>query len=393
VGEIRGQAIAALIRAAERAGRTGAPGLAATSYATAAGLTAPDTLDSQLDAGLLWESAAQASVTSGDYAEAVEHAVRAHDYHLQHDQARAAARARAIAGQALRRWGRHAQAREQFTTALAVLREEPDADTVQALGELARLEADADAPAAEALSTEALALGQDLAVDDATLAGLFTTRGICHAYAGRKPGAASCYREAARLAAQAGDNLPLAQALQALIAVAEAFTAAAGRQPTAALRCARAILGHAGTLGISHEYLRWAWPLAVRAAWDLADTNAAAKLLALLDRYRPGQLAPMQRAERDLARARLAASSEDPATTAAFATAIHSLRERCTPYHLAHGLLDDAQHLDQLGDHEAAETAITEARDIAERLRCQPLLDRAGPTRETPGTTPKTALT
>src|SRR5262249_56739207 len=34
-GEIRGQAITALTRAAERAGRTGAPALAAASYATA----------------------------------------------------------------------------------------------------------------------------------------------------------------------------------------------------------------------------------------------------------------------------------------------------------------------------------------------------------------------
>ena len=38
-GQIRGQAIAALIRAAERAERTGAPARAAASYATAAGLT------------------------------------------------------------------------------------------------------------------------------------------------------------------------------------------------------------------------------------------------------------------------------------------------------------------------------------------------------------------
>jgi hypothetical protein len=63
-------------------------------------------------------------------------------------------------------------AREQLTAAVAVLREDPDADTVRALGELARLEAHAGAPDADALSAEALALGQDLAVDDATLAGL-----------------------------------------------------------------------------------------------------------------------------------------------------------------------------------------------------------------------------
>ena len=126
---------------------------------------------------------------------------------------RAAARAQAIAGQALRRWGRHAQAREQLTAAVEVLRDDPDADTVRALGELAALEVFAGSPAADALSAEALALGQDLAVDEATLASLFTTRGICHGFAGRRPQAASYFREAARLAEQAGDTVRLGRAL------------------------------------------------------------------------------------------------------------------------------------------------------------------------------------
>jgi hypothetical protein len=53
------------------------------------------------------------------------------------------------------------------------------------------------------------------------------------------------------------------------------------------------------------------------------------------------------------------------------------LRELSTPYHLAHGLLDHAQHLISLPDHDAAAVALDEARTIAGRLRCQPLLDRA----------------
>jgi hypothetical protein len=370
---------------------------------------------------------------------------------------------------------------------VAVLRDDPGADTVRALGALAALEAYAGAPEADVLTTEALTLGQDLAVDDATLADLFTTRGQWLAHAGRRrPEAASYFREAARLAAQAGDTLSLGRALlsladaitgtdpaagaeaarvaaahsrragardhlavavvnlaqallmtgdwdgveaelaqaadadgladvehlvcfrawlaalrgdipaarsalaglddlrasedpqdQALIVVVEAFTAAARAQPAAALRHARATLGHVGALGISNEYLRWAWPLAARAAHDLADTATTSELLALLDGYRPGQLAPMQRAERDLVRARLAASYAGPGTGAAFPAAITGLRQHSTPYHLAHGLLDHAQHLIHLGETEAAEAAIGEARGIAARLRCQLLLDRA----------------
>ena len=168
---------------------------------------------------------------------------------------------------------------------------------------------------------------------------------------------------------------------QAFIAVAEAFTAAALGQPAAALRHARAALDHAGALGISHENLRWAWPLAARTAHDLADTATTRELLALLDAFPPGRLAPMQRAERDLARARLAARDGKPDADAALAAAITGLRQHSTPYHLAHGLLDHAAHLAALGDDQAAAAAIGEAAGIAARLGCQPLLDRAETTR------------
>ena len=483
-GQIRGQAIAALTRAADRAGRTGAPARAAASYAAAARLTPASTPDAQPAAAVLWEHAAEASLTDADWAAAAEQAGQAGELYRQGGETRSAARAQVIAGQALRQWGRHAQAREQLTAAVAVLRDDPDTDTVRALGELARLEVATGSPAADALSAEALALGQDLAVDEATLAGLFTSRGIGHGFAGRRPEAAAYLREAARLATQAGDSLALGRALlnlsdtvtgtdpaagaeaaraaaaqlrragarillatavenlaeallmtgdwdaagaelaqaldadglagieslaccrawlaalrgevpaaqailaglgdlrasddpqdHAVIALAEALAAAAGRQPAAALRHARAALDHAVALGISHEDLRWAWPLAARAAHDLADAATTRELLALLDGYRPGQLAPMLRAERDLARARLAARDGDPDAAVAFTVAVAGLRQHSTPYHLAHGLLDHAGHLLRRDDPDAA--AIGEARDIAQRLGCRPLLDRA----------------
>jgi class 3 adenylate cyclase/tetratricopeptide (TPR) repeat protein len=498
--EIRGQAIAALIRAAERAERTGAPILAAASYASAAELTSaqPGTADEDdatdvaaalsgpPGAGLLWERAAEAAVTSAHYAAAIGHAGRARDYYLQRAQARAAARAQATAGEALRLWGRFAEAREQLIPAAEVLRAEPDTDTVRALGQLASVAVFAGSPDADQLTTEALALGQALDVGTGQLTGLFLTRGIYHSAAERRPQAVAYFREAARLAEEAGDNTGLGRALvnladvlaktdpaaaaeaartaaghlrragardylayavgnlaqallllgdwdaadeeltqvadfdgmaeyeylacyrgwlsglrgdaataetmlaalgdlrvsedpqeKALISNVEAFTAAARHQPQEALRYARAALAHAGALEISHECIRWAWPLAARAAHELGDTTAGRELLALLDGCPPGHLAPMLRAERDLARARLAASGGDSAAAAALAAAVSGLRELSTPYHLAHGLLDHAEHLIRLGDAEAAEAAISEARTIAERLRCQPLLDRA----------------
>jgi len=91
----------------------------------------------------------------------------------------------------------------------------------------------------------------------------------------------------------------------------------------------------------------------------------------------PGQLTPWLRTERDLAQARLTASNGEQGVAASFTDAISGVREHGSLYHLAHGLLDQAAYLIRLGATEAAETAIGEACGIADRLRCQPLLDRA----------------
>ena len=434
----------------------------------------------------MWEHAADASHTSADVAAAVQHADHARELYLQRGDSRAAARAQAIAGQALRNWGHYAEAREQLAAAAAVLRDDPDTDTVRALGELAQLEVFAGSPDGDKLTTEALALGQALGTGAGQLTGLFTTRGIYHGMAGRHPQSVAYLREAARMAAQADDNVRLgvvllnlsevlaftdptaaadaartaaghlrragarnhlsfaitnlARALlllgdwddaerelsqavdsgelagidylpcylgwlaalrgdiaaaetmlaglqdlrasedpqdKALISIAEAFTAAARHQPGDALRHARDALSHVGALGITHEFVCWAWPLAARAARDLGEVTAVGELLALLDSYPPGHLAPMLRAERDLARARRTGDASDPDVTASFAAVIAALREHSTPYHLAHGLLDQAQHLGGRGEADAAAAAADEARGIARRLRCRPLLDRA----------------
>ena len=247
--QIRGQAIGALIRAAERAERTGAPARAAASYATAAELssrpqTGSDTgtgtgrWTSSRISGMLWERAADAALTSADWATAIAHAGRARDYYLQRGQARAAARAQATAGRALRKWGRHGEARDQLTAALEVLRADPDTDTVRALEELAVVEVFAGSPDADRLSTEALILGQALDVGTSQLAGLFLTRAIYLTTAGRNPEAVAYFRESARLAEPVGDNLSLGRALVNLADVL------AVTDPAAAAEAARTAAGH-----------------------------------------------------------------------------------------------------------------------------------------------------
>jgi tetratricopeptide (TPR) repeat protein len=490
VDQIRGQAIATLTRAAERAQRTGAPALAAASYATAAQLThdhPSSGSESGPAEGLLWEHAAEAALTHADWAGVVAHVGRAREYHTDHGDTRAAARAQVIAGHALRRWDHLTEAREQLTAALAVLREDPGTDTVRALTNLAAVEVSTGSPDADALTAEALALGQALGAGPSQLGDLLGSRAIYLSF-DRPAEAVACWREAARLYEQAGDEagvgntlfntaetlmqtdpaaaadaaraaiehtrragarhdlayavIQLGQALvelgdwdaaekayshaadaeglaeseylacyrgwlaalrgdtqtaqtslaavpdtmrassnpqnRASVSVVEAFTAAARRQPHGALRHARATIACAiPPVSISEDTPRWAWSLAARTAHDLNDTATTRELLAILDPYEPERLAPMLRAERDLARARLTAAGGGPETAAAFAAAIAGQRQHSTPYHLAHGLLDHAAYLLGAGDDKAARAAIGEARDIAARLRCQPLLDRA----------------
>ena len=481
--QIRGQALTALIRAAERAERTGASARAATSYATAAELSASGTPDDQRSTGTLWERSAQSAVANARYAMAVEYAGRARGYYVERGQARAAARAQAIAGRALQIWGRHSEARDQLTAAVEVLRADPDIDTVRALRDLAMLEVSAGSPDADRLTTEALILGQALDVGEEQLGGLLLIRGLYLVTSERRAQAIAYMRESVRLATLTDDNVSLGRALlnlsdvlavtdpaaaaeaartasghlrrtgardyltvaiinlavalmelddwdaveaefihaadsdgladieylasyrgwlaalrgdagmaetmlaalqdlrasedaqdKALVSLVEAFTAAARHHPQDALRHARVVLAQADALGIYSEYVRWAWPLAARAAFELRDTAATRELIALLDSRQPGHIAPLLRAERDLARARLAV---DQAAAPAFTAAITSLREHSTLYHLAHGLLDHAQYLLRQGDADAAEAPIGEAREIGQRLRCQPLLDRA----------------
>jgi class 3 adenylate cyclase/tetratricopeptide (TPR) repeat protein len=492
--EIRGHAVAALVRAAERASRTGAPAMAAASYAVAAELAAQDAqVAAQLsagqtatgpDAGTLWESAAKVELDGGDRLAAIGYASHARDCYDKRGDARAAARARSLVGESLRAVGRHAEARQELTAALEVLRAEPDVDTVRALGRLASLQTWSGSPEADLLTTEALVLGQALRVEPKELMRLFLTRAIYLLVQDRRSEAAAYLRENVRLATQAGETLEvgrallnlsdaeadtdlpaaaedaraaaaqlrragasrhlavaianLAQALlmlgdwdaaeselatavdadglagsgyvvgyrgllaalrgdteaaqaclgalgdlrasedaqdRAMVSVVEAFTSAACGQHGVALRHARAVLSLADTLGMTADNIRWAWPLAARTAADLGDTVAVTQLLVMVDDRKPGQLSPLLWAERDLARARLAARA-GAADGDAFEAAIRGLRDYGTPYHLAHGLLDQAHHLARHGGEEAAAVAVGEALSIAAKLRCQPLLDR-----------------
>ena len=273
--QIRGQAIAALIRAAERAERTGAPALAAASYATAAELTSSDTgrtgtADGQHTAGVLWERAAQAAATSGDWAAAIEHAGRAREYHLGHGQAgrlpgpRPSPGVRCAVG-AVRRGARSAHRRGGGAAGRTRHRHGARPGTARGV------EVFAGSPDADWLSAEALILGQDLGVGTGQLAGLLADPRDLPEQAERRPQAVAYFREAARLATQDGDNLPVGRAL---LNLADALAAT---DPAAAAEAARTAAGQLRRTGarghLASAVMNLAQALLMLGDWDTAEAE------------------------------------------------------------------------------------------------------------------------
>ena len=271
-GPIRNQAIIAVARAAERAQRTGALGLAATNYATAAELTPTSTPDGRQAAGGLWERAAEAAATNGDYTAAIGYSAHSRQHYRPGGETRAAARAQAIAGRALRLRGRHSEAREQLTTAVEVLRAAPDADTVRAMQELATVEVFAGSPEADKATTEALILGQALDVDASQLGRRVPLPRFLSRCGGATAAVRGLFSRSCRLAEQAGDNMLLGRVLLNLsdsLAVAD---------PAAGAAAARTAAGHLRQAG-DRDSLVFAITNHVQALLMLGDWDTAADVL------------------------------------------------------------------------------------------------------------------
>jgi class 3 adenylate cyclase len=485
--ELRDAAVGALVRAAERAERSGAPDRALENYTAAADLVEQlGTQDAALRAAGLLERAADTGMLVARHQEAEQLALRADALYRAHGQDRAAARARVHAGRAAALLGRPADGRRILTEAVEVLRPGQDADTVTALAELATVEIfDGNADAGGQLAEEALKLGQALEVPLRELAYLFTIRGISFIFANRSHEAIAALRYSAQLAERSDLTVVRARALLNLATVlttidasaaAEAATTAwelsrrvgaryyvpvavinlalvhllAGSWDVAAttldrarneddlaenpyvsavavllaslrgdLATARALTGWldairdsddaqdrssvaltdmmlavaegrmadvvavgrellelAAALGMNQETSYWGWPEAVRAAFALGQLGTVEDFIGALDAHPDGHLPQVLRAQRDLARARLAAARGADADDQLRA-AVDGVRAAGSPYHLAHAQLDLAAHLRQVGQAAEARPLVDEAAAVAERLGAAPLAARA----------------
>ena len=269
VADLRARAVDMLTRSGERAERTGAPSAAQRSYTAAAELLVEtgDPAD-ELAAAAVLERAGKVATTS-DVAAARESYRRAAEIYRRHERRREAARAQTSIASTLSWFGLREEARGLLLGALAVLEEEPDNDTVYALGVLAALEIFTNGPDADRLSAAALAQAQALDSDGATLASLLTDRGIAHYYANRPVEAAAYLREALRVAEMAQDSSQIGRVLLNLSEVLSTT------DPLAAAEAARAAAAHCRRVGAS---LRLAFAignlilaLLVTGDWDEAE--------------------------------------------------------------------------------------------------------------------------
>ena len=210
--EIRDEATVTLTRAAERAERTGAPARASVTYATAAELIEPRG-ESRRTADL-WARATSAAVVAGDNLRAIDVTGPAAISRFgQLGDARAVARVQTSLGRALRRSGRHTESREALTAALAVLRTDPDLDTVDALDGLAALENFSAGSGAAAANREAVEMAEGLDAGPSAVASVLIASGIHLSVGSRLVEATMYFEKAAELAAQVDDAETLGYSL------------------------------------------------------------------------------------------------------------------------------------------------------------------------------------
>jgi tetratricopeptide (TPR) repeat protein len=239
---------------------------------------------------------------------------------------RAAARSRLTLGRALRRRGRHTEARDVLTQALADLRDPPDEDTLRALDGLAAVENFAATPEAEAANRESFRLAEGLGAGPGLMAPALLSYGIYLVTNDRLFESGMYLEKAAELAEQAGDTQLLG------ISLANLSNMQLMRDPAAAEATCRRCLAVVSRLGDPHIVANATINL-VMALLDLGKWDEVASVLAgaadaddqpevLVARaIDAGSRGDAERARAAVARLDRLRTTEDPQFLAAVATA------------------------------------------------------------------------
>ena len=147
--------------------------------------------------------------------------------------------------------------------------------------------------------------------------------------------------------------------------------------PASALELAEAALSVRDAMGVSVEYVKEAFAIAVEAALALGDVAKAESLIATVDALPPGKYPQLLRAQTARFRARIAARREETEEAERlFKGASGLFRELAVPFYLAATELEYSEWLIAQGRRDEAEPLLAEAREIFERLEARPWLER-----------------
>jgi hypothetical protein len=163
-------------------------------------------------------------------------------------------------------------------------------------------------------------------------------------------------------------------------AAAEAAVFLAEQDNRHALDVARRVVDEAttGGLGVSHESVRLAFPVAVEAAIDAGDLEEADRLVELLAMRPRGEVPPFLRAQVTRAKALVAAArGDDAALEEILVAAEGALRELGYPYWTARAQLDRAEWLARQSRLEESMRLASQAAASFEKVGAAPMLARA----------------
>jgi tetratricopeptide (TPR) repeat protein len=153
-------------------------------------------------------------------------------------------------------------------------------------------------------------------------------------------------------------------------ALTQAIVLRAEGRPDDALAAAQEALSVRGAMGARHPFWKLALIEAVEAAFDLDDLDKVTELLGEWERMRPVERTPFLEAHRERFEARLAARrGEAGEVEVRLDEAAELFRELHMPFYLAVTLLERAELT-------GSQETLAEAREIFERLKARPWLER-----------------
>jgi class 3 adenylate cyclase/tetratricopeptide (TPR) repeat protein len=147
--------------------------------------------------------------------------------------------------------------------------------------------------------------------------------------------------------------------------------------PGGALQDAEVALETRGELGVTMEYVKEAFVVALEAALALDDVRKAEELLDLIDGLPPGHSPQYLQAQSLRFHARIAGNAGMPEAERLFKRATGLFRELATPFHLAASSLEYAEWLISHGRNGDATALASEACEVFDMLGARPWLDRA----------------